>query len=385
MDYSEPLLRKMSTIVASNVTKSQLLDIHQQKIQHNGDYSEQKDNLLNILGGIENVITLLLSSNDTEIKKYQLEQIYEAISDDCTSCIDTDQVKEVKQSDSPPEWTYVFRSHTTFLHSLFGRERGQKLFDIMYSKYVTIPFLLFYVISIIILLLPFSWTIGIGMRIFSICFFTLLNIYLLFVILSVNKTAFKLIRNRFEFWFKLFLVIKFTVAGIVWNYHLDTDWLNNQSTEDTMIGFGHSRLIDITIILVCMVMLCVDGLQISIRSKIIGCCATSIIISYLAIRMTVYRLQNATISDTSILYFDQKSGSGISLWGVIVDSFQILSLFFWKQTVAVTMRKNKCALIKYIPYFKWINDSDCNMLQKMVQMSIYNVSVGVNASNTIEK
>ena len=47
-----------------------------------------------------------------------------------------------------------------------------------------------------------------------------------------------------------------------------------------------------------------------------------------------------------------------SLKSVEVNSQQILCIFSWEQTVFTWYRKNRCVLIKYSPYIKWIQPNN---------------------------
>ena len=79
------------------VSKAQLLKIHNRKIAESGDEGINYDTerLLSTLGGIENVLSLLLCSNDTQLSEYELSRIkniIDPISDDsnqdqCCLCI----------------------------------------------------------------------------------------------------------------------------------------------------------------------------------------------------------------------------------------------------------------------------------------------------------
>ena len=65
-----------------DISREQVLQIHQQNINsHQHDHSYQHKQLMDILGGMDNILTIALSCDDINLKlsKDQLNQIYALI------------------------------------------------------------------------------------------------------------------------------------------------------------------------------------------------------------------------------------------------------------------------------------------------------------------
>eukprot|EP01084_Bolivina_argentea_P260621 440179_1 len=190
-----------------DITKQTLSANHKQKME-NGDNNDNKEKeLVNILGGIDNILTLLLSSVDVKFDGEQLIQINKIINNN--NKIVVENINEICSNDVPEEWTYYFLKNDTYIHSIFGNINGQNIFDIICSKYTAIVG----VVSLIFICVLVSIHYWILIWIISFCYM----IWNILIILSANRKAFKLIISSFEFWFKLFYSIQFVVAFTIWS------------------------------------------------------------------------------------------------------------------------------------------------------------------------
>eukprot|EP01084_Bolivina_argentea_P264391 447844_1 len=122
-------------ICNATITKEQLYNNHQQQLQ-NQSYNNtcRTAEIVNIFGGIDNVLSVLLSSSGAELSNNQLIQINDILMDDSINVPDINEEinrKEIQNKD----WAYNFSTHNTFLHSKFGEATGQKIFDIIHSNY----------------------------------------------------------------------------------------------------------------------------------------------------------------------------------------------------------------------------------------------------------
>ena len=63
----------------SNITQSEVLSLHEEKLKNNFNNNDNIHNLLNVFGGIDNLLTLLLKSNDIKLNNIQLIKIKEII------------------------------------------------------------------------------------------------------------------------------------------------------------------------------------------------------------------------------------------------------------------------------------------------------------------
>ena len=145
-------------MATSTLSKSQLLLIHQQQCEeyNDGYNNENVDELLQVFGGINNVLTMLLSSNN-EINEQQLSQIHQLITQNNSQCNETliahndSNTIEIRENEESPEWRYCFSTTNTYIHSLFGYAKAEKIQNIIHSKcFVCTTFLAFLLVGIIL-------------------------------------------------------------------------------------------------------------------------------------------------------------------------------------------------------------------------------------------
>ena len=317
------------------------------------------DELINALGGIRNVLTMILSSEDIKLNDQQLVKINQIINAAASSQSDAIQsdIEQIHESESAQEWTYCFDKTNTYLHGIFGQDNGQKIFDFIYSKrcfiLVSLLALFGFIFEQILLSLNMLLTNVIIMQITLV----LLIPYLLFVLLSVNKRCFKLVIQSFDFWIKLFYFLQFRIAYMVYYYAL-TDpeqWVRYQM-ESGSIAYKLEIFLDslraVAFLLVVLLIISVDALQIKSWQKISGCVAAGVLFSFIAISYTFYT--DIWGNDNSIIHIKSLDLS-ISASSMMASSLQILSIFVWKQVLLSIFKRNRCILIRYSPYIKWEN------------------------------
>ena len=110
-----------------------LLALHQNYCNQFSHYTNDKcSDILNALGGIEGVLTMILKS-DIKLTDNQMAVLRQTMTATPTHIIH-DPTMDVEEGESPKDFTYCFNRNGTFLNILFGDKHGQKLFNFVYSK-----------------------------------------------------------------------------------------------------------------------------------------------------------------------------------------------------------------------------------------------------------
>ena len=168
---------------------------------------------MDTFGGMENVLTLLLSSHDIHFNNDQLLQINEIIVDNNNynpnrTLIRSDN--DINESEKQLKWTHCFSETDTFLHSLFGNNRGQTIFNVFHTKLMFITTVSLWLISTSMYeSIRSNHPMGdhIVLRLSRIIIGFCFSILMILILLSSNKECFKLIIHSFEFWLKIFYAI----------------------------------------------------------------------------------------------------------------------------------------------------------------------------------
>ena len=95
-----------------------------------------------------------------------------------------------------------------------------------------------------------------------------------------------------------------------------------------------------------------DALPLDRWKKIILGAVGSMALTVLSITVTVQFYQE--LEQTIIISEDIV----ISTYTLRNSAYRIVAIFFWKQTIFSFLRKEKCILITYTPFIKWINPLD---------------------------
>ena len=104
--------------------------------------------------------------------------------------------------------------------------------------------------------------------------------------------------------------------------------------------------------LLVILMSSMDALPLHRKKKIVLGLIGSIAMTILAITVTVQFYEEL---EKRIIITDDVV---ISTYTLRNSAYRIVALFFWKQTIFSYFRKEKCILLKYTPYVKWIYPMD---------------------------
>eukprot|EP00483_Globobulimina_turgida_P008927 UN08945 len=215
----------LTSILNGDISKTALLNIHQQKLENESDYNndDKTQEIVDIFGGIDTVLKLLLSSDDVKLDNDQLTQIYNKTIKQSTNnykLVTRKNEKEIHEAEDPEEWTYCFEKTNTFLHSLFGQKYATKIFNIINSK-CSLILLIIFVFMMILLYIPFTQFLP-NIYALNICMALHVMLYsysfamLFCILLAVNKRCFQLIISSFEFWLKLLYTIQFVITCAIY-------------------------------------------------------------------------------------------------------------------------------------------------------------------------
>ena len=135
---------------ASVISKEKLLNAHERNGINNS--TEYITNLVDALGGIKNVLTMILSSQDIQLNNEQLIKLNEIINS--KTVISQTNVTNIRNAEDfhngePEEWTYYFDRSNTYLQALFGYTKAQNIFHHLYSSKCTLIVFLVLVLSVI--------------------------------------------------------------------------------------------------------------------------------------------------------------------------------------------------------------------------------------------
>ena len=149
MDVAVTEQIQLSTAVSvdiQEITESHVYNIHQQQLSDGFNNKENTQQLIEILGGIDQILTDYISPNNTmTLQQDQLEQIYEIITNksDYKSTYkfehnqighDSDAVTRHKSAAKKQTQTITAYVTNTFIYYFFGRKWGEKITNLVYSK-----------------------------------------------------------------------------------------------------------------------------------------------------------------------------------------------------------------------------------------------------------
>ena len=363
----------------TTVSKSSLYELYQNHTSDHVDTDECTLQIINILGGIDSVLTQFLSENNQiHISQDQLNRLSNLF---ITPDRQNSALSKMKSDDKGSareifnkndDICHTFDINETYLHSIFNHKIASILINMMHQN--TIHFI--WLFSIIIWFVFRIGFIGsIMYPVYTFCVTPLWIIYTWIWLFSVNTKAFKLVIRTFEWWFKFINVFIAAIFYFINQYHfyngVDYDYY-----EIRLIG---EILLQSTAIFLIMILSSFDALHINHYSKIILSVITATTFTLVVINLlyTIYIVGYHPIIETNI-------GYDISLTSFSLNAYQMLAIFFWKQTVLTILDKNRCVLIKYRPYICWNDASDINPTSNVVNSSIAS-NIDRNIQNSLDE
>ena len=370
--------------IPQQVSRSSLLEYHQQQLDNNQNNDDQSSELLDVLGGVDHILHEYLQNNTIQLTDEQLTNIHQIITPSTDTKImsqtttisvpvhnqtitklptgvlltksqtilnPSNSVVDTLEDDydKSDAFYYVFDENMTYLHKYFGYEWAQKLLSILHHKIMEIMMGLTMALYLVLLVGYF------GTILYAL--YTIICSLLLWIpfccvwLLSVNIEGRRIVCKSFEFWFKIVYAFGHMITINIINYGYESD-----SFEIPYLSMIATSLIGIVIILAIAVMGLFDAVKMNKIWKIIvsGLCAV------IAIMWTVLQQMNAY--QEGDVYMEIGGGVGFSLTSIQISTTRVLAIFLTKQAYNTWKRskKNKCVSMKYTPFIKWINSKDVN-------------------------
>eukprot|EP01084_Bolivina_argentea_P125586 222479_1 len=316
-----PLLQKVELIgsTGSNVGIDDVKQNHK-KLMNNGHNIDDKTmELIDIFGGIDVVLQHYLSEKcNSKLTQSQLCDInYILLSTDEDE--DTHNMEDIG--------TLYISPNNTFLHQCLNHNLSSKIINIIFGNYCSFGMTL---IVILLAVLPwfhsgyltgFIWWIVIG----------ILGVYVILILLSLNRTITNHVMSSFEFWFKFIYFIKYCICYEIYMTH----W---------KIPIYYTVLFNILNFVFLMFIIeysLIDALRASVLFKATFMIIGSIGMSIWAFVWTFYWTElfvSHKLFNTDV-HFD--------IGALGASSLRILSVFMVKQTIYSIYKKSESTSIKH--------------------------------------
>eukprot|EP01084_Bolivina_argentea_P054036 99126_1 len=125
----------MSQQKTQEITISSLHRLHQQQLSNGANNIDHTVPIVNILGGIDSVLSCYLNETNKKLNKHQLIQLKTIIKTNTLTKITNN--KSDNQSDNINDnqtLCYTFHENNTYLHSLFDENKTKRITKIFQSK-----------------------------------------------------------------------------------------------------------------------------------------------------------------------------------------------------------------------------------------------------------
>ena len=219
--------RPTSSIVPHLITKRELLEEHSQKLQDNHTLESHTSKIIETFGGIDQIMTDYLSSNDIQLTQVQLQNIQQILWNNAITVTIEDKSKlpsphyecgeSLPSTSNAPKigrtvskfhesntktWRYRFSKSNTYIHQLFSDDIARNIISVLYNKY-------FVFLNIIIGIIWVIWAVvehgkwSAVYDLYKFIFFSFNALYLTLIALTINKQLLRKSVRHFLFWFKL--------------------------------------------------------------------------------------------------------------------------------------------------------------------------------------
>ena len=350
----------------TKITKSSLLKIHQKQLDNHENNEHNLYELLDVFGGIDQILHEYLQNNTIQLTDEQLENIHQIINPSQspinlsittnhtitrlpTTVLSPQAQTQLNQplnpNSQPPNdlesvttdaFYYVFDENKTYLHKYFGKQTTAKLLSILHNKFIHVLMGITMTLYLVLLLLFFGALMSAILSI--ICSVFLWIPFCCLWLLSVNIEGGRIVCKTIDFWFKLVcafghvITVNIIYFGYRWN-----EW------ENATLSMIATILMGIVIILGIAVVSLFDAVKMNKIWKIIvsGLCALLAILWTISQQFTAYQAGEV---------FVEISGEiGFSLIAINISTTRVLAIFLAKQAYNTwqTTKKNQCGSMKY--------------------------------------
>eukprot|EP01083_Nonionella_stella_P013475 37926_1 len=357
------------------VSKSFLQRIHQQQLAKGITYDQNQNYIVVSLGGIDNVLSLLLSSNPIMTRK-QMHDIHQIITKPMKSKPQRILAHNPKQYKEDKGYTQnielVFNDNDTFLFEWFGKATADTILQWMKSKYIKC--LLALILSTLVILGGLSGcqsqshgtlndylvSLDVVYAFWSfLCLFY--SLYIIMWISYSNKEGLKLLITSFEFLFKMCYLILFLISYVGFA-HFDRNVRPFYFRCTTSVLFASFSFF----------VMIFDAMNIPRSTKVVMSCFAEGLFLWMTLlfKRMLYFVDKYPVYDEAKLTIMDTSGFGtlqISLVQIAANSGQILSIFLLKQLVLSIVRPDRATVICRKPIIKFEDKSDDTPQQKTIR------------------
>ena len=344
---------------STSVDRESLLNAFMDNDTNNTDQTVIE--IVNALGGMQNVLTMMLSSSDIHIDEHQMISLHKII----TSKQPIQQTDILYTEDNDPlhpELTYNFNTADTYLHVILGDDVGHKAYNIICSRIIVILLAMASFAYSLNFWYPLDWVVS--KNIFQEIAAIMLIIWLMAALLTANRKSTTLILQSFEFWFKLLYLVQSCIALLVYWFVLtdSTKWKGYQVDGSYVwnLELFSTCLYSIALIVSYCIVANFDAFRISVLTKTLIAVLFAVVMGFFSVMYTFYW------DPVAIEVLNYK----ILVTSLISGSTQVVCIFSWKQAAMSILKKNRCALIKYSPFIKWKDDQTVSSVSGHANMTI---------------
>ena len=370
--------------VFTNVTPMIINKVHQQQLQRMESNEHNMLQLVQIFGGIDQILSHYLNETNGILTQDQLEQIYQLITTprkfQQKSSMKSHDLSTIKQSQtfdmedfrrSGSQLTYNFWTKNNIFHMCL---------DEKWSKYASLIFTndflwIFMFLCIGFRLIECTEHIysNLWRLLFRYIFGIIWLIFLIGIIFNMNRKAIQLTMKSFTWWLKCYFAIQFGVSWLIYFYFIDREFV--QYEQKSLSWFIADIICTVGYILGFAVMgLLADCINTPSRNiRIICCFIAALAVSYISVYYSFihsYDIKHVTwtlkiVGDIEIPF------SSISM---MTSSAGNMTIFVWRMVFAMIFGKDKCVMIRYHPYYEWteteIQRKTDEQLKQMTQRGI---------------
>eukprot|EP01084_Bolivina_argentea_P114163 203304_1 len=331
----------------NGITKKSLQKLHVEQMLNGETNSNNMAQIVDIFGGIDNVMTTYFESNDISLSHNQLEQMHQILT--------TPEKYKQKNKDQDIYVSYKWDINNTVLHSIFTAENSAKIMNVLYNKTLWILYTIIVIIWSLLysVLGPTNWRYSLYNIFAGVCFSIPLFI---FIILSFNKTAWKLIVFSFDFGIKTGYSFVLGISAIIYDNHRYNNIMTNVSSV--------TLAVIVMLYVICIASL--DAIPQMPKLKIVISILLALAFSWMSIQFQFL----LPAKDDYIIYINA-TNTLFSCHSFISSSTRILAIFLWKQAINAYRRKGRCISITYTPYVQWNNGhTQQQMNQSLLQQPL---------------
>ena len=357
--------------------KSTVRRYHKQCFQDGDTNEDNTEAIINVIGGIDRIISHYLSDWNNKLDSKQIHKIYRIISTPTkyqqknkipldTKIQNIDPSKNSQYEDKR-SFEYTFEQDDNLLNTIFDPQNAKLITWIFSNNMFRFLLIISAMIHIIGLILHDTF--------WHPIFVIFINIFLwipngLFWILCVNKKAFKLILYRFEFWFKIVFAIMAQIAALIDDFMFIQNY-QQWTYPKLKLATNIMLSCDIVFILTCVSLL--DALYLKKYWKIMVSSLVAAVFVFWALMLQFRPYSNDHNINISNIEFSVKS--------IRISAFRTVAIFVLKQAVLHIFRTryNRAVMIRCTPYLAWKSSEENEPDDDVLKLDINH---GVNTDST---